>query len=94
MRTTAKASILMAAATLVAITFLHLTLSSTVNAGVWDMLSTSSWDTKDTTHYLIEVEGFDARVYEWTPANNPNMSCVFVASNVSSGVACYSTVTK
>lgn len=65
-------------------------LVTSANAGVMDMLATSDWKTKDIDNkYLIEVYGFDARVYEFTPTANPNITCVFVASNKSSGVSCF-----
>jgi len=62
----------------------------TAQAGLWDMASTMNWETKELdASYLISVEGFDARAYEFTPTGNPNITCVFVASNKPSGVSCF-----
>jgi len=72
-----------------------LTLTATsANAGLFDSVMTSDWDTIDAKPYNLSVYGFDARVFEWTPLDNPNVRCVFVASNKSSGVACYNVDTK
>ena len=82
---------------LIAIGFILLTglvafAMSPAKAGMWDAVTTMDWETKETKAYKLDVEGYDARAYEWTPADNPNVRCVFVASNKSSGVACYSVV--
>lgn len=46
--------------------------------------------TKKSVMYKLEAFGNDLRVYEWTPRENPNVRCVFVAgSENSTGVACY-----
>lgn len=52
---------------------------------------TSDWPTKEAeVRYKVGVYGYDVRVYEWTPVDNKNVRCVFVAgSENSSGVACY-----
>ncbi len=64
--------------------------STPVQAGLWDMVTTSDWETKELdAFYLLSVEGYDARAYEFTPEANPQMTCVFVTSNKSSGVACF-----
>ena len=64
-------------------------LTTTANAGVFDSVMTSDWETVESAHYKLNAYGFDARVYEWMPLANPDVRCVFVASNKSSGVACY-----
>jgi hypothetical protein len=66
-----------------------LLISPQTHAGLFTSAMTSSWDTIDSKYYKLDAYGFDARVYEWTPLGNPNMRCVFVASNKSSGVGCY-----
>lgn len=70
---------------------LTVTMTTTAHAGLWDSAVTSGWPTKDvTTKYKLDTYGFDVRVYEWTPRDNKNVRCVFVAgSNNSTGVACY-----
>lgn len=47
-------------------------------------------DRYPTAEYNLDTYGLDVRVYEWAPADNPNIRCVFVAgSENSTGVACY-----
>ena len=69
--------------------FLVLALSFNAQAGLFDSAMTSGWDSVESKRYKLEAYGYDARVYEWTPLENPNTRCVFVASNESSGVSCY-----
>ena len=62
----------------------------TAKAGMLDSFMNSDLkEVEPTANYELSTYGYDSRVYEWTPAHNPNVSCVFVASNKSSGVACY-----
>lgn len=70
--------------------------TSTAQAGWVDSLTTSNWPTqKPTTKYKLDSHGWDVRIYEWTPKDNPNVRCVFVAGNQnSSGVACYDVGSK
>ena len=61
-----------------------------VNAGIFDSAMTSGWpDKKLDSKYNLEMYGFDGRGYEFTPNANPNITCVFVASNKASGLACF-----
>lgn len=66
-------------------------LSFTTQAGLFDQIATGTWDSvKPTNAYKLETYGYNVRVYEWTPKDNPNMRCVFVAGETNStGVACY-----
>lgn len=68
-----------------------LLVTSTSHAGLFDSAMTSGWEDKNpSAKYKLDVYGFDVRVYEWIPKDNPNVRCVFVAGNEnSSGVACY-----
>jgi len=67
-----------------------LAATSMSQAGMLDSFMNSDLPEVETTaNYEISTYGWDSRVYEWTPAHNPNVSCVFVAANKSSGVACY-----
>lgn len=68
-----------------------LATSLTANAGMKDSLLTAGWEDKEpTSKYKLDTYGYAVRVYEWTPDNNPNVSCVFVAGSTNStGVACY-----
>jgi hypothetical protein len=45
---------------------------------------------KPSSEYLIETAGWNIRVYEWIPADNPNARCMFAAGSQKGGVACYS----
>jgi len=63
---------------------------STAEAGMFHSLMTNDWETVGTKHYKIEAYGYDVRVYEWTPKENPDVRCVFTAGHEnSSGTACY-----
>ena len=70
--------------------------ATSANAGIFSSVVTSDWELKKpSSKYMVETYGFDVRVYEWTPKDNPNYTCVFVAgNNNSSGVACYPKKTK
>ena len=69
---------------------LHFTTATPVQAGVLDsIMNADKEEVTPTDAYEVDVYGWDARIYEWTPKHNNNVSCVFVASNKSSGVACY-----
>lgn len=83
-----KKMILIAILTLGSVTVLA--MYGKANAGLWDsMMNADLKEVEPTANYELSTYGFDGRVYEWTPAWNKGISCVFVASNKSSGVACY-----
>lgn len=66
------------------------TTVTSAQAGLFDSAMTSGWEKKSTDKYKLEVYGWDVRAYEWTPKENPNWRCVFLAGNEnSSGSACY-----
>lgn len=76
--------------TIIAITILTLLLVSTASAGLLSAVRSSGWETKKTKKYKIDVMNYNCRVYEWTPEDNPNVRCVFVAGNENAtGVSCY-----
>jgi len=74
------------------ITFLiTLVLSLSTQAGLWEKMTTMGAKTvKPSSEYLIETAGWNIRVYEWIPADNPNVRCMFAAGSKKGGVACYS----
>jgi hypothetical protein len=75
-----------------ALVILSATVAFKTHAGFVDsMLNADLPEVEPTAAYEIDTYGYDSRVYEWTPAHNPDISCVFVASNKSSGVGCYPT---
>jgi hypothetical protein len=81
---------LVLAAALVALAAFEVAVVSPARGGIWDSIANSNLkEIEPTANYEIATYGYDSRVYEWTPAFNPGISCVFVASNKSSGVACY-----
>ncbi len=66
-------------------------LSLSVQAGLWEKMTTMGATTvKPSSEYLIETAGWNIRVYEWIPADNPNTRCMFAAGSQKGGVACYS----
>ena len=65
-------------------------LAGTAHAGLFDSMVTSGWSDKEVeSKYTMEVHGFDVRVYEWIPEENPNVRMVFLAGEKSSGVGSY-----
>lgn len=71
-------------------------IAGTANAGLLKTIATSGWETKPSAKYKVSTAGYDVRVYEWTPADNENVRCVFVAGadgNGNAGVACYEILT-
>lgn len=55
-----------------------------------NMVAGEGEKTEKSRRYALEAFGNDVRVYEWTPLENKNVRCVFVAgSQNSTGVACY-----
>jgi hypothetical protein len=68
-----------------------LLLSISAQAGLWEKMTTMGIETvKPSAEYLIETAGWNIRVYEWIPADNPNTRCMFAAGSQKGGVACYS----
>ncbi|CAC9590753.1 hypothetical protein [uncultured Gammaproteobacteria bacterium] len=66
-------------------------LSFSAQAGLWEKMTTMGAETvKPSAEYLIETAGWNIRVYEWIPADNPNVRCMFAAGSQKGGVACYS----
>ena len=70
---------------------LTLLISSSVQAGLWEKITTMGAESKKpSAEYLIETAGWNIRVYEWIPQDNPNVRCMFAAGSQKGGVACYS----
>lgn len=51
-------------------------VGGTAHAGLLDAAATSSWPTKETKKYKLDMYGFDARAYEFKTDNG--MTCVAV----------------
>ena len=55
--------------------------ATTASAGLFDSLATSDWPTRNVdSKYKLEVYGYNARVYEFTPKANKNITCIVVYS--------------
>lgn len=53
-------------------------VGTVAQAGLFDLITTSGWESKDTTaKYLVEVKGFDIRAYEFVNARGKNCTAVF-----------------
>ena len=51
--------------------------TTTANAGLWDSVATSGWEERPNAgQYKLDVYGFDMRVYEFHPKNDPGILCV------------------
>ncbi len=71
--------------------FALFTISISVQAGLWEKMTTMGAKTvKPSSEYLVETAGWNIRVYEWIPADNPNVRCMFAAGSQKGGVSCYS----
>jgi len=67
-----------------------LSASMTANAGLWDKVSTfNQEEVKPTATYLVETSGWNVRIVEWIPKDNPNYRCVFGGGDKKGGIACY-----
>jgi hypothetical protein len=68
-----------------------LVVSLSTQAGLWEKMTTMGAKTvKPSSEYLVETAGWNIRVYEWIPADNPNVRCMFAAGSQKGGVSCYS----
>lgn len=68
--------------------------ATTANAGLFDSVATSDWETKKSDKYKLEAYGFDLRVYEWHPKGNPNVTCITAFSEKGPiGLQCFETET-
>ncbi|MCK5020128.1 MAG: hypothetical protein KAS32_23945 [Candidatus Peribacteraceae bacterium] len=71
---------------------LGLLLPLSANAGMWEKLSTIGDEViKPTSTYNVEASGWNLRVVEWIPKDNPHVRCMFAGGSKKGGVACYST---
>jgi hypothetical protein len=70
-----------------AIFFAAMLVAGSANAGLWASVATSDWENvKPEANYTLEVYGFDARVYEFTPKTAPHMTCVVTATGGTSNM--------
>jgi len=60
------------------------------NAISWSQLK--SWGNKDVepdVKYNIETEGYNVRVYEFTPLSDPGSTCIMTFTNEKMGMFCF-----
>lgn len=60
------------------------------NAISWSQLK--SWGKKDVqpdVQYNLETEGYNVRVYEFTPLSDPGSTCVMTFTNEKMGMFCF-----
>lgn len=70
------------------LTFIFLLTSA--NAISWSQLK--SWGNKDIkpdVKYNIETEGYNVRVYEFTPLSDPGSTCIMTFTNEKMGMFCF-----
>lgn len=69
---------------------LLLILSNSLYALTWSQLK--SWGNKDVepdVKYNIETEGYNVRVYEFTPLSDPGSTCIMTFTNEKMGMFCF-----
>lgn len=56
----------------------------------WEKFSTFFKETRNNTSaYNVEAAGWNVRVVEWVPTDNPNIRCMFAAGTEKAGTGCY-----
>lgn len=63
---------------------------SSANALTWSQLK--SWGNKTVdpdVKYNIETEGYNVRVYEFTPLSDPGSTCIMTFTNEKMGMFCF-----
>lgn len=71
-------------------TFLLVLSANSANALSWSQLK--SWTNKDIepdVKYNIETEGYNVRVYEFTPLSDPGSTCIMTFTNEKMGMFCF-----
>lgn len=69
---------------------LILCLTTYANAISWSQLK--SWGNKSIepdVKYNIETEGYNVRVYEFTPISDPGSTCIMTFTNEKMGMFCF-----
>ncbi|MCP4970257.1 MAG: hypothetical protein GY932_06655 [Arcobacter sp.] len=67
--------------------FIILIITTYANALTWSQLK--SWGNKDIkpdVKYNIETEGYNVRVYEFTPISDPGSTCIMTFTNEKMGM--------
>ena len=67
-------------------------LSTSLNAGMsWSQIA--SWKNKTIkpdAQYSVETEGYNVRVYEFTPLTDPGSTCIMTFTNEKMSMFCFS----
>jgi hypothetical protein len=69
---------------------LAILLTTYANAISWSQLK--SWGNKSIepdVKYSIETEGYNVRVYEFTPISDPGSTCIMTFTNEKMGMFCF-----
>jgi len=70
--------------------FVALFLTSNLSAISWSQMK--SWTNKTVkpdVEYSLETEGYNVRVYEFTPVSDPGSTCVMTFTNEKMGMFCF-----
>jgi len=69
--------------------------ASAANADIWTWNKNRGLEPKTPdAAYRVETQGLDVRVYEWTPATAPNMTCIMAWGQTNpAGMQCFPKVT-
>jgi len=70
--------------------FIVLILVTNLNAITWSQLM--SWKNKTVepdVKYSIATEGYNVRVYEFTPVSDPGSTCIMTFTNEKMGMFCF-----
>lgn len=71
-------------------TILTLLFISNAHAVSWSQIM--SWKNKTIkpdAQYSVETEGYDVRVYEFTPLTDPGSTCIMTFTNEKMGMFCF-----
>jgi len=72
--------------------FLTLVILATVNLYALSWSQVKSWGDKTVkadAQYSVETEGYNVRVYEFTPLTDPGSLCIMTFTNERMGVYCF-----
>jgi hypothetical protein len=74
------------------IVFILLTIFITNNLNAISWAQMGSWSNKTIkpdVQYNLETEGYNVRVYEFTPVSDPGSTCVMTFTNEKMGMFCF-----
>jgi len=67
-----------------------LSFTLSLNAITWSqMVSWGNKTVKPDVKYSIETEGYNVRVYEFTPLSDPGSTCIMTFTNEKMGMFCF-----